>query len=161
MQGYRISRGSEKAASLEARDMVRGICLLVFGLGIAGCVSSRSDDPETGSVSNDGEYSGIMAPRRYGGVMGAVFWPITATVSGGDGSGTILNPVCGQTSYSLTISSAGEISGGARVFDNGCNEVAVRVFGEVRGGSIQLTFGLHNGHGGTYVMLTRKETGAG
>ena len=136
--------------------MVRGICLLVFGLGIAGCASSHSEDSQTGSVGNDGEYSGVLALRGYGGVLGAVFWPITATVSGGDGHGIILNPVCGQTSYSVTVSSDGEISGAAQVFDNGCMEIAVRVFGEVHGGRIQMTVGLHNGHGGSYVMLTRK-----
>jgi hypothetical protein len=82
-------------------------------------------------------------------------------VSGEDGTGTILNPACGQTSYSVKISAVGEISGTARVFDNGCNEMAVRVFGEVHGGRLQLTVGIHNGNGSTYVMLTRKGTGAG
>jgi hypothetical protein len=141
--------------------MVRGICLLVFGFGIAGCASSHSGGSQTGSVGNDGEYSGVLALRGYAGALGGIFWPVTATVSGGNGLGSILNPACGQTSYSMTISSGGEISGTARVFDNGCKETEVRVFGEVHGGSIQLTMGLHNGNGGSYVVLTRKGTGAG
>jgi hypothetical protein len=86
----------------------------------------------------DGTYSGTLSQGNNSAVTMAIR-SVSIRIAGATGTGTVTHSACGSTPVSLRISSAGDVSGEATLFDYNCGPVPATVTGRGGNGQLQLT----------------------
>ena len=101
--------------------------------------------PSTAAMANsaaanpfDGIYSGSYT-QASGTAFGMAIRSVSIRIAGGAGTGTVTHPSCGSTPVSLRVSSAGDLSGEATLFDNNCGPVQATFTGRIGNGQLQYT----------------------